>query len=129
MTQPQTDIPVRAPAKTSADDTVQPFDVSALDLRGRVVVDRRSGPNIGVDIRYSHEDANPAIHSLGHFDLVCVEHDRLGPLVSERGPNGGRWALTLQNLASERKRHELALARTRRQRWCIPAVMTEFMTS
>src|SRR3954467_4714310 len=37
MNEPQTDIPVRAPAKTSADDTVQPFDVSALDLRGRVV--------------------------------------------------------------------------------------------
>ena len=37
MTRPQTDIPVRAPAQTSADDTVQPFDVSALDLRGRVV--------------------------------------------------------------------------------------------
>src|SRR5215204_4339880 len=37
MTQPQTEIPVRAPAKTSADDTVQPFEVSALDLRGRVV--------------------------------------------------------------------------------------------
>ena len=43
MTQPQTDIPVRAPAKTSADDTVQPFDVSALDLRGRVV---RLGPAV-----------------------------------------------------------------------------------
>ena len=25
MTQPQTEIPVRAPAKTSADNTVQPF--------------------------------------------------------------------------------------------------------
>jgi len=37
MTQPQTEIPVRAPAKTSADNTVQPFEVSALDLRGRVV--------------------------------------------------------------------------------------------
>ena len=28
MTQPQTDIPVRAPAKTSADDTVLPFEVA-----------------------------------------------------------------------------------------------------
>src|SRR3954451_10483025 len=37
MNEPQTDIPVRAPAKTSADDTVQPFDVFALDLRGRAV--------------------------------------------------------------------------------------------
>ena len=37
MTQPHTEIPVRAPAQTTADDTVQPFEVSALDLRGRVV--------------------------------------------------------------------------------------------
>src|SRR5207244_8039903 len=30
-------IPVRAPAPTSADDTILPFEVAALDLRGRVV--------------------------------------------------------------------------------------------
>src|SRR6267154_2585833 len=49
MNEPQTDIPVRAPAKTSADDTVQPFDVSALDLRGRVV---RLGSAIKIEGRF-----------------------------------------------------------------------------
>jgi hypothetical protein len=37
MKQPPIDIPVRAPAATSADDTVLPFEIAALDLRGRVV--------------------------------------------------------------------------------------------
>ena len=37
MNQPQMDIPVRAPSATSADDTVLPFEIGALDLRGRVV--------------------------------------------------------------------------------------------
>ena len=35
------EIPTRAPSATSADDTVMPFEVAALDLRGRVV---RLGP-------------------------------------------------------------------------------------
>src|SRR5207253_10259608 len=39
------------------------------------------------------------------------------PRVAARGRGSGRWALTLQNLPSERKRHELELAATRRQRW------------
>jgi len=33
----QIGIPVRAPSPTSVDDTILPFEVSALDLRGRVV--------------------------------------------------------------------------------------------
>lgn len=41
MTNPQSAIPSRAPAATTADDTVMPFEVAALDLRGRVV---RLGP-------------------------------------------------------------------------------------
>jgi molecular chaperone Hsp33 len=36
MTEPRVDIPTRAPAATSEDDTVLPFEVAALDLRGRV---------------------------------------------------------------------------------------------
>ena len=35
---PSLGIPVRAPSATSADDTVLPFEISALDLRGRVVL-------------------------------------------------------------------------------------------
>jgi molecular chaperone Hsp33 len=43
MPNPDTAIPSRAPAETSADDTILPFEVSALDLRGRVV---RLGPAV-----------------------------------------------------------------------------------
>src|SRR3982075_3093770 len=43
MSDPQLDIPTRAPAATSAGDTILPFQVEALDLRGRVV---RFGPAI-----------------------------------------------------------------------------------
>src|SRR6201982_2590669 len=43
MSHPHTEIPARAPAATSADDTILPFKVETLDLRGRVV---RFGPAI-----------------------------------------------------------------------------------
>ena len=36
MAHPQSDIPVRAPAETSADDTILPFEIGALELRGRM---------------------------------------------------------------------------------------------
>jgi len=41
MNNPDIAIPARAPADTTADDTILPFEVAALDLRGRVV---RLGP-------------------------------------------------------------------------------------
>ena len=84
------------------------------DLR-RVLVERE--PADVIDNRARVRALAARLPQLGSFDLVCVEHDRLAPLVSARPSDGGRWALTLQNVASERKRHELALARTRRQRW------------
>ena len=34
---PRIEIPSRAPSATTADDTVMPFEVATLDLRGRVV--------------------------------------------------------------------------------------------
>src|SRR6185436_20786172 len=68
MTQPQTDIPVRAPAKTSADDTVQPFDVSALDLRGRVV---RLGPAVD-GILAPHNYPPPVAKLLGEAVALTV---------------------------------------------------------
>src|ERR1700735_5346332 len=43
MTEPRVDIPSRAPAATTADDTILPFEVAALDLRGRVA---RLGPAV-----------------------------------------------------------------------------------
>src|SRR3954465_8473501 len=68
MNEPQTDIPVRAPAKTSADDTVQPFDVSALDLRGRVV---RLGPAVD-GILAPHNYPPPVAKLLGEAVALTV---------------------------------------------------------
>src|SRR3954469_18408014 len=68
MTQPQTEIPVRAPAKTTADDTVQPFEVSALDLRGRVV---RLGPVVD-QILARHNYPAPVSKLLGEAIALTV---------------------------------------------------------
>jgi glycosyltransferase involved in cell wall biosynthesis len=103
----EVDLPARPPPSTR---TRRRLD----DLR-RVLVERQ--PADVVENRPRLRGLADQLRALGQFDLVCVEHDRIGPLVAQRGTTGGRWALTLQNLASERKRHELALARTRRQRW------------
>ncbi|MBV8160717.1 MAG: glycosyltransferase [Acidimicrobiia bacterium] len=84
------------------------------DLR-RVLVERE--PADVIENRPRVRALGERLDALGPFDLVCVEHDRLAPLVATRRAGAGRWALTLQNLPSERKRHEQSLARTRRQRW------------
>lgn len=49
------------------------------------------------------------------YELVCVEHEGLAPLVS--GSRGERWILTLHNLLSGVIASEVALAPGRRQRW------------
>ena len=61
MNEPHLDIPVRAPAQTSADDTVLPFEVAALDLRGRVV---RLGPAVDA-ILQGHAYPAPVAKLLG----------------------------------------------------------------
>jgi len=86
-----------------------------LDDARRVLVDRQ--PADVIENRPCVLALGERMHTLGSFDLVCVEHDRLGPLIDQRAPDASRWALTLHNVASQRKRHELALATTRRQRW------------
>src|SRR5438128_437347 len=68
MTQPQTDIPVRAPAQTSADDTIQPFEVAALDLRGRVV---RLGPAID-EMLSRHDYPAPVAKLLGEAIVLTA---------------------------------------------------------
>src|SRR5476651_260997 len=68
MNEPQTDIPVRAPAKTTADDTVQPFEVSALDLRGRVV---RLGSAVD-EILAPHNYPPPVAKLLGEAVALTV---------------------------------------------------------
>jgi molecular chaperone Hsp33 len=54
-------IPTRSPAPTSADDTIQPFEVAALDLRGRVV---RLGPAVD-EILGGHDYPEPVAKLLG----------------------------------------------------------------
>src|SRR5882757_3205967 len=66
--QPQLEIPTRAPAATSADDTILPFQVEALDLRGRVV---RFGPAIDT-ILSRHDYPPPVAKLLGEAIVLTV---------------------------------------------------------
>lgn len=68
MANPQVDIPVRAPAATSVDDTVLPFEVAALDLRGRVV---RLGPLVD-EILTRHSYPVPVAKLLGEAVALTV---------------------------------------------------------
>ncbi len=68
MSNPDTAIPVRAPAATSEDDTVLPFEVPALDLRGRVV---RLGPSID-EIITRHDYPAPVAKLLGEAVVLTV---------------------------------------------------------
>ena len=65
MTDPVTnhriEIPSRAPSATPADDTVMPFEVASLDLRGRVV---RLGPVVD-QILARHAYPTPVAKLLG----------------------------------------------------------------
>jgi molecular chaperone Hsp33 len=62
------DIPVREPAATCADDTVLPFAVEALDLRGRLV---RLGPAVDTILR-SHAYPLPVAKLLGEAIALTV---------------------------------------------------------
>jgi molecular chaperone Hsp33 len=68
MTEQQLSIPTRAPAQTSADDTILPFEVAALDLRGRLV---RLGPAID-EILGSHQYPAPVAKLLGEAVVLTV---------------------------------------------------------
>jgi molecular chaperone Hsp33 len=68
MIDPQIAIPSRAPSATSADDTVMPFEVAALDLRGRVV---RLGPLVD-EILERHAYPQPVAKLLGEALVLTV---------------------------------------------------------
>ena len=68
MSDPRMEIPARAPAATSADDTILPFKVEALDLRGRVV---RFGPAIDA-ILSRHSYPAPVAKLLGEGIVLTV---------------------------------------------------------
>ena len=68
MPAPETAIPSRAPAEVSADDTVLPFEVAPLDLRGRVV---RLGPALD-EILTGHNYPQPVAKLLGEAIVLGV---------------------------------------------------------
>ena len=68
MTGPETAIPTRRPSAKSEDDTILPFEVKALDLRGRVV---RLGPAVDTILR-SHDYPPPVAKLLGEAIVLAV---------------------------------------------------------
>src|SRR5258707_14461794 len=68
MSDPRIEIPARAPAVTSADDTILPFQGEALDLRGRGV---RFGPAIDT-ILSRHRYPTPVAKLLGEAIVLAV---------------------------------------------------------
>ncbi len=68
MNNPDFAIPVRAPAQTGLDDTILPFAVKALDLRGRIV---RLGPAVDA-ILGSHDYPTPVAKLLGEAIVLTV---------------------------------------------------------
>ena len=68
MPDSHTEIPVRAPAANSVDDAILPFQVEALDLRGRVV---RFGPAIDT-ILSRHRYPTPVAKLVGEAVVLTV---------------------------------------------------------
>jgi molecular chaperone Hsp33 len=68
MEHPQLAIPSRTPAATSVDDTIQPFEVAALDLRGRVV---RLGPLVD-EILAGHSYPPPVAKLVGEAIALTI---------------------------------------------------------
>lgn len=68
ITNPETAIPSRAPAANTPDDTVLPFEVASLDLRGRVV---RLGPVVD-EILEKHNYPLPVAKLVGEAIVLTV---------------------------------------------------------
>src|SRR5580704_3352642 len=68
MNKPETAIPVREPAQTTLDDTILPFAVKALDLRGRIV---RLGAAVDA-ILSSHDYPAPVAKLLGEAIVLTA---------------------------------------------------------
>src|SRR4026209_987244 len=68
MTDPQIAIPSRAPSAITADDTVMPFEIAKLDLRGRVV---RLGPAVD-EILARHAYPQQVAKLLGEAIVLTV---------------------------------------------------------
>ena len=68
MNNPNLGIPVREPAQTGLDDTILPFEVRTLDLRGRIV---RLGPAVDA-ILSSHDYPLPIAKLLGEAIVLTA---------------------------------------------------------
>jgi molecular chaperone Hsp33 len=68
MTDPDITVPVRTPAATATDDAIVPFEVRALDLRGRVV---RLGPAVDT-ILTNHAYPTPVAKLLAEATVLTV---------------------------------------------------------
>lgn len=68
MSNPDIAIPTRAPAEVSADDTILPFEVASLDVRGRVA---RLGPAVDA-ILAGHDYPQPVAKLLGEAIVLGV---------------------------------------------------------
>jgi molecular chaperone Hsp33 len=68
MPNPDIAIPTRAPAEVSADDTILPFEVASLDVRGRVA---RLGPAVDA-ILAGHDYPQPVAKLLGEAIVLGV---------------------------------------------------------
>ena len=68
MSNPHIEIPSRAPSATADDDTVMPFEVAKLDLRGRVV---RLGPLVD-EILTKHAYPQPVAKLLGEAVVLTA---------------------------------------------------------
>jgi len=68
MNNPNVSIPVREPAQTGLDDTILPFEVKTLDLRGRIA---RLGPAVDA-ILSSHDYPLPVAKLLGEAIVLTV---------------------------------------------------------
>jgi len=68
MNNPDRRAPVREPARSGRDDTILPFEVSALDLRGRIV---RLGPAVDA-ILSNHDYPLPVAKLLGQAVVLAV---------------------------------------------------------
>src|SRR4051812_25737841 len=68
MPDTQTQIPVRAPSDASPDDTILPFEVAALELRGRVL---RLGPAVDEVLR-RHAYPTPVSRLLGDAIVLTI---------------------------------------------------------